>query len=547
MRLDAATIARRIDRLDHPDSILQDQILKELSAIADQALPVVAANFPLVNARIRRALLRWLPEHFGPELLLPLMRYIFDEADNIQEQTGRVMAMSLLVQRARGTALPEELGRFRAFAEDLARDRDPEIRALSMRLLSYTGNQRSIPIVEALRDDPEKEVCLAAREAFEALQDSPTDSGASELDPGELFTQLLNSAGPRRRQLVRQLRRHPENQEIALQLLRHRGELREEALQVLLTHPTPKARPFLAAIVLGDPEDGKAALAIRLLAALASDEGAHSDEIDALRYALRARSPLSQQAAAGALGAFGATQFLPDLIEMALLSDLSLALEAAKALNQLANSAQERALQPLLQALEINDRRRLASQDEEERVHLVAHLQSAIRKILTPQTLGVESFHRLALTQLRRAAHLEPIAVTALQILLASTPEGGLDEERRFSPQEVRSLLNLLPRLNQKAASPLATILFRVAPRQMPGLDQAARQLWETGAVDLNGLIIPLLERSETKEALQMLESIAAGHDSGAADRARALLREDRNQREFIDVEFIPRDPNADS
>lgn len=542
MSADASAIARLIDRLDHPDAIHQDQILSRLSAIAGEAFPVVLANFELANPRVRRALLRWLQDHLSGEATLPLMRYVFDETSNIQEETGRAMAMSLLLARARSSERPEEIGRLRAFAEDIAFDRNPEVRRLAARILAFSGNQRSLSIVEELANDPDEDVRSAARAALPALEEAPFDSGASSISAEELFRALQQSAGPRRRQLVRQWRRHPEAAPIALDLLRARSELQAEALQILLKNPLPEARSFLAPLALKDPDGGIAPLALRLMAALASPGEARQDEVDAIRRSLHSLSSLSRAAGCEAVAAFQLPLFIPDLLKMVLLPEIAIALPAAKALDELGRLAPESALHPLLQAVELNERRRSARRDEKDLIHLVAHLQSAIQKIVTPQTLGVESIHRLAINQLQRGGRQDPIRITAIQMLLSSTPEEGYAEEDRFSPAAAAVLLEVLPLVEPKSARRIAALLLRVAPAGLPGLDGALRRIWRSGAVDLEETLIPLLARSGSPEAMEMLKTLSTVEDPGVAEAARAILRKDRNQRDFIDAEFLPRD-----
>ena len=543
MTMDKAAIIQQIDRLDHPDAHLQDTILAKFSARPGKVRPVVLANFPLVNDRIRRALLRWLSRHMTSEATLPLMRYVFDERTTIDEQVGRAMAMGLLLKRARRTDLPEERGRLRGFAEDICTGEDsPEIRRLGLRILAFTGNQRSISVVEdALRDEDE-DVREAAHQAMDALQEAPEDSGSTPKSAFDLSKALSDSAGPRRRQLIRQWKRHDEAPEIAVGLLREKSDLRSEALQILLDDPTNKARPFLASIIFDKPDSGRAALALRLLAKIGEPGSAGPDEIEAIRRSLRSISVLNQSAACAAVGALGLVQFARDLVEMSLSRDLSLSLAASAGLDDIVSESDTDLIRHLTQAIEINDRRRRESRNAADPIRVVAHLQSALRKIVTPNTLGVEAIHQLALTQLERAGRHRPIAVTALQLLMASTPKEGISEAERWSIREAAALLNLLPYADQASARRIAALLFRGAPEGLADLDRSARDLRKSGFVDVAEVVVPLLQRSGSERAKKTLQEIADGEDVEAVSAARQALRKMRNDGQVIDAEFVPRD-----
>lgn len=537
----ASSIARMIDGLDHPDSQFQDSILEELTREVDVARPVVLANLGMVNDRIRRALLRWLDGHLTGEATLPLMRYAFDERTNFSEQVGRSMAMALLLRRARSTDEPGERGRLRAFAEDMCSDAHPEIRRLALRILAFVGNQRSILAAERLVRDEEDDVRQAAHQALEALDDAPDDSGSPTGSAEDLLHQLFEAAGPRRRQLVRQWKRHDDRAKIAVQVLRKKKDLRAEALQILLEDPTPEARPFLASVVLENPDHGRAALAMRLLSIIGEANSARADEIQAIHRALRSPSLLTQSAACAAIGALDPGDFYQELVQRTLAVDISLSLAASAALDDLVKSGQNELIRHLTQAIEINDRRRRENQSDVHRVSIVAHLQSALRKIVDARTLGVEAIHELALTQLERGGRHQAIRVTALQLLIASTPEEGLDEDQRWDPSRANILLNLITYADGPSAQRIGALLVRGAPAGMVNLDRAARDLWKSGFVDVETTVVPLFARSATDLAIDALREIAEGDDNSAA-AARKALRDLRDDAEIIDAEFVPRD-----
>lgn len=537
----AASIAKKIDRLDHPDAGLQDVILDEFSREPETARPVVLANLPLVNARIRRALLRWLDGVLTTEATLPLMRYVFDERGSIPEQTGRAMAMGLLLRRARLTDLPEERGRLRAFAEDLCRDEDPDVRRRAVEILCFVGNYSSIPFIEPHANDDDAGVRRSVRRTLNILADAPDDDEGPQRDPDQLLNALLNSAGPRRNQLVRRWTRHEERASIALGVLRHRGELRERALQILIEEPKPEARPFLASMVLEEPDSGLAALSLRLLAKLGESGDAKPDEITAIRSAFRSRSVLSRAASFAAIQALGLDQFAPTLVELSESHDLSIALPAAQSLDGLVNASHHELSEPLRSSLRTNELRRRGDPKNNERVRIVAHLLSALNRIVTESTIGVELLHRTVFEILSVAGSHRPIRIKAIELLMTSTPEAGLDDFERWDATQVSTLINLLAGASRPAVQRIARLLCRGAPQGMAALESTARKLWKTGYVDMAQIIVPLLERANSEDAKQWLATIADGEDPRAAGAARAILRRDRNARDVIDAEFIPR------
>lgn len=536
-------ITQKIDRLDHPDATFQDAILEEFSRQPEEVRPVVLANLPVVNARVRRALLRWLDEVLDSEVSLPLMRYVFDERDAISERTGREMAMGLLQKRARTTDIPEERGRLRAFAEDMCDDDNPEVRRMAVRMLGFVGTRRSIPDVELRCSDEQKEVRQAAEKTLDILSEAPDDAGDGDgISADELRRRLVQSAGPRRRQLVRRWRRHKQRASIAVAILRRRAGLREEALRILIEEPTAEARPFLAPLILEDPERGLAALALRLLAKVGQPGQAGPDEVAAIRRTFRSSSVLNRAASCAAIKAFGLRGFVEDLVAATESRQLSVALEAARALDGLVDASDTDRIPALCEAVRTNDRRRRQHSDSRERVQMVAHLLSALSGVVSPSTIGVHRLQRTVFEVLENAGDQRPLQVTGIELLLASTPESGLDRFHRWDEGQASLLIELLNGADRPVIQRVAKLLYRGAPAGMTELGEAAYDLWKTGYVDGEKIVVPLLERTDTQEAREMLTEIANGGDERASLAARQSLRRDRNSRDVIDAEFTPRD-----
>ena len=541
-----ASIVRKIDRLDHPDARLQDEILREFSRRENEARPVILANLPLVSPRVRRALLRWLAQDPHESATLPLMRLVFDLAEKIEQRIARTLAMRILVQRATATGSPEERGRLRAFGEDMCGDAEPEIRAMAAELLAYVGNTDSVIYLEALRSDPEQDVREAGERAITILNEAPEDGDQRPVVVSQMVVQLEQSAGPRRRQLVRRWRRHPRSAEIAVELLRRRRGVETESLQVLLNAPHQEARPFLAPIILRDPGSDTASLALRLLAELGRPEDVKADEVEAVRRSYYSDAPLSRAAAVAAIGALGLRGFFDELLRWTESQDLAMAVEAARSLSVMAGPSDEERLEELRLALETNERRRRVDSSQEDRVLINAYLLSAIRAVVRPDMVGADRICRTVLALLASGAREPSLRVTSIQVLLAATPDEGLGRHRRWDESQVETLVALLAGGDRGVIRRVAKLLRRGAPTNCDALTRGAAAIWRSGFVDTAEVVVPLLVHADTDRARELLVEVAASDDPEGARAARGALREHRNSQEIIDADYVPRDDDEE-
>ncbi len=541
---DSPQIQAMIDRLDHPDATLQDEILEQLAQQPEQARPVVLSQLAEASPRLRRALLRWLDDHLDARATLPLMRYVFDEAGVVAEQTGRSMAMALLLRRARRPEGPEEVGRLRAFAEDICSDEHPDIRRLALKILSVVGNDASIEVAEARLDDSDEEVRQSARATLETLQEvAKTDPGDQQPEaPSRLTRQLLQSAGPLRRQLLRRWRRHPDRGDIALRILERNEELLREALQLLIDDPRPAAREHLPKLISEDTDGELAPLALRLMAKTADPADVSDDEIDAVRLAFHSSSVLTRAASCSAAASLGLRDFIPTMISLSESRDRNEALDAARSLPALLGPSDHELFYKLHTALKTNERRRRREPDERTRLRIVAHLLEALRQIVSPSTIGIENLYPTVFELLASGANRRPLRVTGLQLLMAATPDDGLSEYNRWSPRSVNVLIDLIDGADRPTACHIAELLLRGAPPGVAGLDEATYRLWQSEDVNIAHTIVPLLDLAQSERADQWLQEIADGDREPAGNEARRVLRRRRNDQDVIDVDFIPRD-----
>lgn len=541
-------ITRKIDRLDHPDAKRQNRILDELSQAPGDVRPVVLARLSVANARVRRAILRWLKDHLNDEATLPLMRYVFDTGGDRGEDTGRSMAMAMLLKRARTTNDPGERGRLRAFAEDIAADEHPDVRRLAVRLLAFVGDSGSLLRVETRLTDDDESVRRTAGDTLEVLQNAPAADVPDEpsVPPKEFFDRLVAAAGPYRRQLVARWRRRPDRSAIAIKVVQRSDELVEEALRILIDTPDTAVRTELPSLITDDPNSDAACLALRLLAKLADDntQSSSETELEAIRLGLDSDKTLNIAAACSAAAAVGLDDASLRLADLTDTRHLPLALEAAESLADLVDSPNDRLFYALHSSLKTAaSRLRRSSKPHDDHLQLLAHLMKALRAASTPNTVGTERLHRTVFSLLETAGTHRPVRVTGIQLLLATTPTEGFDRFDHWSTTEAEILAALIDDSGRAGCRRLAVLLERGAPANWEdGFDRTARRLEQTGLVDVGETVVPLLARSPTSGAEQRLEEFAASGDPAISKPARLALRSRRGGGDVIDVEFIPRD-----
>ncbi|RAL23644.1 hypothetical protein DL240_05650 [Lujinxingia litoralis] len=538
-----ADIARTIARLDHPDAIHQNELLAHLSTHGDEAVEAALASLGLLNPRVHRALLRWLNGRLTPKHALPLMRYIFDAATRIEEQSGRTLAMAMLERLVDDQAEYDSglRGRARAFAEDLLSDRDPDIVRAALAILMTTGDGRSALKIESARAHLEALAPEVLPRVLAAL-DGLSVRGEAPATPDSFAASLLRAAGPRRRLLVREWRRRDDRRDIALAILSKGHGPIDEALQILIGSPCPQARAVLGDYLLS-ADATRLTLTLRALASIATPPASPAERA-ALRSALPHPDSLVREAAAALAEGLQLDDAAVEraLLGMLLESDALLSLAAARALAAVPGPLTPSAFGKLVRAADMLAGRWPAggSQEEDERaaLGLAWTLRAAARRLpeaLRPDAQEHLAMRGLAIVALNQGLGGAPTVIASLELLDALST--GAPEP--WPEDQLVGLIRLGQNAEAKIARRAARVLLKVAPEALEGLDGVA----ENDSLDTLSLQIPLLERSRSEEAIKRLQSLSEHPDvdiSEAAHDALARQRHARNQAEFIEAEFIP-------
>ncbi|TXD37696.1 hypothetical protein FRC98_08385 [Lujinxingia vulgaris] len=533
-----ADIARTIARLDHPDAIHQDEILATLSAGGQEAREVALSSLGLISPRVHRALLRWLSSRIDTGAALPLMRYVFDMATVIEEQSGRTLAMSMLVRLVEDHAEEDSAlrGRARAFAEDLLEDRDPEVVKGALRILRRVGNGRSALQLENLRESLEETNASELRATLDALSDLPLhgDQGQSSAAFAE---NLIASAGPRRRVLVREWRRRPDQVEVARAILtRDEGPV-DQALQILIASSEDGHRDILQRH-LQSRESERFTLALQAVAACASPPS-RSVELEAVRRALTHPEALVRRGGAALAAAVAPddAQVERALLGMLLEQDPGINEVAARALSHLPGHFDTASLARITRAADVGVQRLQHTHADEAAMALAWTLRAAARRLPDNSAPDTHTELRaLAIVTLNLPGQHRPLEVASLE-LLDRLSARALDA---WPEDQLTGLITLASGEDAKSASRAAEILIRVAPAGLTALDAA-------GANELLDPVqhtIPLLFRSASETAYQRLLALSEDDDlhiSRAAHDALATIRRRRNDADFIEAHFIPR------
>ena len=537
------TIQALIRQLDHPDAHRQDAVLQRLDRRRDEVIDhldeALSMEASWSNRRIRRGLLRWLKTHANASSTLALMRYVFDSRGDGREDLGRGIALRLLFRRAKKRPDPSERGRLRGFAEDLIASDNAEIRHYCAKILGYVGTTSSRPALRARLHDESPEVQKAAEKSLEALADARPSSSSPDSLPSKVLLQRLEQfRGPRLQQVIKRWRKHPHRQDVAIELL-SLDHLREQALRLLIAHPTPEAREALGDLL----KDSKvSALALRAYGKL-GDISPTTAEIQALRQALNGGDELIKSAAASAAGEHQIGVLIRPLIAMSREVFLPTAQAAATALAAMKGSQLEDHLLSLEHSLERNLTLFRRSSHPEERLQLVLTLLSSIGRAITPTTVGVDRVQRRIAVELA-----EPKVGDALRDGLLDVLNQSLDEQTfpaGWSPFLTQRCLHWLQDGSDKPSliDRLAPLLVHITESDHPARLDMARIIAEQDPDEAAVYLEAWLRDAPAPSTDQLLEEWLRQFEGGAlADRSRDLLQMRRLDRQDIDVTYIPRD-----
>ena len=145
------TIARIIDEIDHPDSLIRRELMDQLLVMGDDGVEPIVANLRFANKKAQLALVQVLREIGSDSATIPLMRFVFDIRDDPTTADVRGLTMRVIVDL--GT---ERLAQaLFDFALDMIDDDDAFVRAGCCELLGRFGDARARGILnDRLSDDP---------------------------------------------------------------------------------------------------------------------------------------------------------------------------------------------------------------------------------------------------------------------------------------------------------------------------------------------------------------------------------------------------------
>jgi HEAT repeat protein len=533
-------IARIVDRIEHPDAHVQQEAVDELVALGPEAVEPLVANLTVVEPRARRGVIRALGEIGDDRALLPLMRYVWDERDSVEEVNGRGLAMQAITR----IAGPEHADKLFSFLMDIRDDDDPFVRGYAYEAMGRFGDRRALPLLrEAMNQDPEDFVRERAQRAMESLDEAEGSSLRSDMSDAELLQKIRGSTGGAEREYhINALLERDNSFELASELMRTRGKGSLIGLQVLQRLDDPRARKAATQYFYYTDDDTRRAICLRIVGAhLAGD--ADEDERAMLRDALRSGDEFVRLAALAAAGASGDEELVRRALGALRDRDPVDVATAAEALSRGMHAGLRRLTPEVFDALGDVRRRRLRHQ-EREIVVSEAYLLRALVELLSGGGLGTSEAQRQALASLEESRSLRPIVVTALDLLDEVTPEEPLEPERRWGASETRHLVELIDHPDEEIRWRVIDLLHRGAPSGMGGVARRVERLLYEEAPRLENLVIPVLARAGGEAERRLLSDLSEHEDEDVREAAAAALRKLRNDRDVIDAEIVTRTPD---
>lgn len=544
-------IAQLVDRLDHPDAIIQRSTMDELVALGSRAVPALTANLNLVNVRIRRGLVQVLGELGDARALLPLMRYVFDNSQKIEEADGRALAMKSIIALADG---PDD--RIFSFAIDMTRDADAFVRAYALDLLVALRDRRGLPYAQDALTDAEdivkKRASLAVRslEKLDRSDDSDLQTSASDV-----IQNILQSSGNQREFNIQELLARPDAFSLAVRLIREEAIQGAVGLRTLQQLEDPRARQVATRTLLGlsEPSSAQLAIGLRIIAKYLQGD-ATSDERTLIEHGLYHDDRLVRLAALEAAASSGVQSLLLHSLNALQTSDTLTALTVAENLAKAPSSALANLFSPIETALSDCRERRLAIERtrksphvwdaNDSQIRLEAFLLRTIANILLVEDIGESVRERAkiqAFASLRSNAlsiSLPPIDITALEVLERATAASSLPADT-WPLADILLLFEVHARLESSRSRRRARkILKRVVPEGCEPIVPFLQRWRRDPEISLTDDVIVLLERARSEEATRILEELARDSQEDVRQLASGVLRRWRNDAPFIDVSF---------
>ncbi|MBA2661589.1 MAG: hypothetical protein H0U74_04800 [Bradymonadaceae bacterium] len=317
-----------IVQLEHGSLAQQQEAARRLAEQPLTSRRFVVSRLPYLNHRGRLALLQRLGGLRDPQLLLPLMQYVFDSRDDLDEADGRAIAMKAIVE----TVTEGEAKRVGRFAADVVVDRDPFVRGYAITLLARTTGPNAQEIIEASLADEHPFVREQVILAQGSLQNGDFFANAViQMDQTTLLRHVRGSSGAELEQWLARLRKHPSAVRSAIELVRERGHRTKTGLLLLLEFGDPRARAVACEHVRWTTCADEQAICLRIVAAHL-DNDAIREELQAIRVGLNSGDQFVYTAAWNAAGRTGNGVLIDAAIDAAADSDIDIAFAAAGSL-----------------------------------------------------------------------------------------------------------------------------------------------------------------------------------------------------------------------
>ncbi len=529
--MERADIARLIDQLDHPDAVRQREVRDRLVALGPEAVEVITANLRSVTTRVRTGLVQVLADIGDERALLPLMRYVFDEQKNVRESNARGLAMQSIMRLAQ----PRHASKLFDFLVDMRDDPDAFVRTYVIEAFGKLGDKTAIPFVREALDDPSEFVRERAQKTLDELEMSET-SNTEQLDGEELLREVRSATGARLTYCVKLLKEHDDAFSLASQLVREDGNRSMVGLQVLQSLSDPAARRVAVRHFQLTRSDADRAASLRLLAEHL-DGDAEPSEVRAIKRGLDYSDKFIVLAALAAAARSGDSELTQRAVEATRSGDYTAAATASEALSKGADKLPAMYAEALFESIQmVNGHRR--HNPNEDLVRTEAYLLRALSKILAAADQLAKPAQQIALGSLRRSSDLQPIVITALELLTRLVPEGGYPTKERWHPADAAALVPLLRHANPSVRRRTLEVIRRGAPGDAPNLSREFERLMRDDAELVSEAVIPAILETAGPNAKKQLAQLAVADEPTVRQAAESALRRLRSRQPHIDVDF---------
>ena len=527
--MDRSYIAGLIQELDTPDTEAQRLAMDNLVLESSDAVDTIVASLGFSTPRVKSALIQVLEEIGDQQALLPLMRYVWDSRQKVEESSPRALAMRAIVQ----ISSPLDAPRLFNFMMDLVQDDDRFVRGWVAESFGRFGDPRAEPILKELLRDKDEHVRERAEIALNRLKGSDLRSLDQDLSADELLGRIRQARGGQQDYYIGILKERDDALELSARLVREGGRGVIQGLYVLREINDPRARLVAGRVLEREPNSDHRAIALAILAQhLKAD--ADAAEIELIRANIFDSDPFVRVSSLECAALSGDLDLVQRAVESLFVRDTEALLSSARGLSR-GLTAQMRSLFPRLsEAFDVVHRRRLAESDD-RLVRAEAYLVRAISRLVVPGSLGLTQAREIALRALFDASEHKPLAVTGLELLESSTPD-PLSADIRFSVEHTRSLGLLLDVPSREVRDRALKMLWYGAAKNTDSLVPALERILFDQDADLE-CVIRVLEAIDSKRSRSVLEEIVKS-DSTLATAAQAALNRLRGQDDWIDAEF---------